>query len=814
MKHPLTLLSALLIAPLVALHATEVPQLPVAAITTGAPEGLASVSADGEQVEKADPILYHVAMEGADANPGTSSAAPLRTIQAAVERMQPGDICTIRAGTYRETVVPPRDGTAEAPLVLRAAPGETVVLSGLDAVGNWERVDERTFRAAFNGDLGPGSQVFRDGKPLVEARWPNRAGDDPFNPEGATVPFEGSGIERLHCPDFPEGWTAETLAGSTVWCMAQWRWSSWTAPVVGYDPDTRAVLVKGHDNWWVKEQHNPGRAAPLHQGRPVYQQAEFFISNARALLDAPGEWFHDTGEGKLYLAVAPGDDPNRWSIEAKRRQTAVDLTGRANIHVQGIRVFGATITLKGARDCLVSGITAHHICHTRGGSTMTHVPGSEGIFISGSGNVLRDSEIAFSTGSGVTLHGSGNAMINCLVRETDTIASYACCVSLGGAGNLVSHNTLRDSGRDCLQFAGYGHLIQFNDVSGAGRICHDTGAIYQGGQDGGGTHIRYNWVHSVATTKGNGIYLDNYSHNYLVHHNVVWNISGNAVQINHPGHYNMVFHNTVYGSTASTYSPWQGRNTLFGTVLANNLLAREPLMKVDCGRIEAATVLHDAPPPVGGFDPARDLIPVGRDQGVPLPGINDGFMGTAPDAGAYEAGLPLWRAGHNFATSPQPVHEPTASFHRNYLTNGSFTLAPQMLPEGWSIVVGQAKVSHFPGFNYPDADDRFAVHGNSLCLSGEGEVRVEQTIADLPAGEFVFAAYVRSEGAPDVVLSVRTGAGEEVAAARYSSAEPAVWRQVTTTFRLAEPGPVTVAILKEGAGDAYVDDAGLAPTWQ
>lgn len=757
--------------------------------------------------------LLHVAPTGDDANPGTSADAPLRTIQAAAERMQPGDVCTIHAGTYRETVVPPRDGTAAAPIVFRAAPGATVVLSGLDAVTNWERVDERTFRAAFAGDMGPGNQVFRDGKPLVEARWPNRTGDDPFDPEGATALFEGSGIDRLHGPVFPEDWTAETLVGATVWCMAQWRWSSWTAPVVGYDPTTRTVLVKGHDTWWVKEKHNPGRAAPLRRGQPVYQPAEFFISNARALLDAPGEWFHDSEERQLYLAVAEGDDPNRWSIEAKRRQTAIDLTGRAHIQVQGIRILGATMVLKEARDCVISGITARYICHTRGGSTMAQVPGGEGIFISGSGNVLRDSEIAFSTGSAVTLHGSGNAVINCLIHDTDTIGAYACCVNLGGVGNMVSHNTLRDTGRDCMRFAGPGHLVQFNDVSGAGRICHDTGAIYQGGQDGGGTQIRYNWVHSVDTSMGNGIYLDNYMHNYLVHHNVVWNISGNAIQLNHPGHYNMVFHNTVYGSIASTYSPWQGRNTLFGTTLANNLLLREPRMKADCGYRAAATVLHDAPPPVGGFDPARDLIPVGRDQGVLLPGINDGFTGTAPDAGAYEAGRPLWRAGHDFANPPHPVHEPTASFHRNYLVNASFSDAPKGVPADWMIGQGQVQVKHFPGFNDPPADGRFAVHGNSLCFSGDDNARVEQTVETLKDGaDYVFAAYVRNEGATDVTLSVRTPQGE-IGSARYSATEPAVWRHVEAAFRLTGAAPVTVVITKEGAGDAYVDDAGLVPVW-
>ena len=64
------------------------------------------------------------------------------------------------------------------------------VISGLDPITGWERVDARTFRAAVAWDLGAGNQVFRDGKPLPEARWPNRTGDDPFKPDGATAEYE------------------------------------------------------------------------------------------------------------------------------------------------------------------------------------------------------------------------------------------------------------------------------------------------------------------------------------------------------------------------------------------------------------------------------------------------------------------------------------------------------------------------------------------------------------------------------------------------------------------------------------------------
>jgi hypothetical protein len=718
----------------------------------------------------------------------------------------------IHAGVYRESLIPSADGTREAPILFCAAPGEEVTLSGLDPVAGWERVDERTFRAPLAWDLGEGNQVFRDGRPLTEARWPNLTDTGLFATQGARAVTEESRFDRLQCPAFPDGWTAEQVAGATVWCLAQWRWSSWTAPVTNYDPAARAVYVKGHETWWVREQHNPGALPPKWGGKLAFEPAEFFISNARCLLDAPGEWFFDAREKMLYLSVAAGDDPRRSLIEAKRRHAAVDLSGRANIRVRDVRVLGATLLLKEARDCMVSGVRAQFISHSRGGHTQMHLRDAEGVWISGRGNVLRDSEIACSAGAGVTLHGFSNALVNCFIHDTDTIGAYACCVNMGGSGHLVSHNTLRDSGRDCLQYAGSGHLIQFNDISGAGRICHDTGAVYQGGCDGANTQICYNWVHGVKTSMGNGIYLDNYTENYLVHHNVLWDISGNAIQLNHPGHYIGVFHNTVFGGVASTYSPWKAQKTAFGMLLANNLVSRPSQMKAGSAYVELASVLHGLPAPVGPFDPLRDRSPVAADAGVPLPGLNDAFSGRAPDCGAYEAQRPPWRAGHDFACPPAPAYARPSSFYRNWLANGSFSEQSRGAATGWTVAEGAAAVHHAPGFNDPPADGRLSVHGNSLRLSGEGSSRVIQSVAELPPGaDFVFAAYVRCESAKEVVLRVRTPQGES--AARFSESGQGVWRHVEARFRLAVAGPVSVEIIKEGPGEAYVDVAGLSPVF-
>lgn len=72
-----------------------------------------------------------------DDNPGTQ-ARPLRTIQAAADRARPGDTVLVRAGIYREEVVPPRGGDSpDRPIAYRAAPGEKVSIRGSERIADW-----------------------------------------------------------------------------------------------------------------------------------------------------------------------------------------------------------------------------------------------------------------------------------------------------------------------------------------------------------------------------------------------------------------------------------------------------------------------------------------------------------------------------------------------------------------------------------------------------------------------------------------------------------------------------------------------------
>ncbi len=102
---------------------------------------------------------FHVAITGKDANDGTQGA-PFRTIQHAADLAQPGDTVTVRAGTYRERINPPRGGESDTKrIVYQAASGEKVIITGSEPVKGWSKVTNDTWTVTipntFFGTFNP-----------------------------------------------------------------------------------------------------------------------------------------------------------------------------------------------------------------------------------------------------------------------------------------------------------------------------------------------------------------------------------------------------------------------------------------------------------------------------------------------------------------------------------------------------------------------------------------------------------------------------------------------------------------------------------
>jgi hypothetical protein len=593
-------------------------------------------------------------------------------------------------------------------------------------------------------------------------------------------------------PDRPDDY----WKGAVIWVMAGAKWTSWTAVVTGYESAARTLRFNINKQGSIARNMNPGHR---HGG-------SFYLVGKRGELDAPYEWFRDPEQDRLYVMLPDGQTPDRAPVRVKRRMLGVDMKGLSHVSVEGISVRGCTVSMEGARNCMLRGGRMLYISHTRGGNTGYGLNEPTGIRVTGSGNTVRDCEIAFSVGDGVYLGGERNAVINCWIHHIDYSGSYGAPVKTGGHGHLISHNTVHDAGRDCMQPGGEAILIQYNNIFNMGRIAHDLGATYVCGRDGGGTEFRYNWCHdNLAAGTRMGIYLDNFTSNYFVHHNVCWNVRGDEIRLNKPSLYNVVVNNTMLGKTGN-WGRWK-TDWMYGCIYANNLLTG------DIENHPQATITHNLeriPSEKLNVDTFR-APGVGTDRGIPVPGITDNAPDRKPDLGAYEKALPEWRAGHDFENPPEPVYALTDTPLRNRVRHGSFswgqfrgTLGP------WRQTHGKTStIVNGPGGIVVSYTERDTIIGAGACLQGNGDDGIEQDVGELSTGyEYDLAAWVKADAGVPVELSARS-AGEQDAHSTTVTGTGS-WVQANVRFRVPAGGrEFTVAVVKRGQGTAFVDDVGL-----
>lgn len=117
---------------------------------------------------------YHVSPTGNDNSAG-SSAQPLKTISAAAAFAQPGDVITIHAGTYRETIAPPRGGSSEQRIIYQAAANEEVIIKGSERITHWKRVSGDTWQAIIPNDFFGQFNPYND---VIKGDWFNDRGRD------------------------------------------------------------------------------------------------------------------------------------------------------------------------------------------------------------------------------------------------------------------------------------------------------------------------------------------------------------------------------------------------------------------------------------------------------------------------------------------------------------------------------------------------------------------------------------------------------------------------------------------------------------
>ena len=616
----------------------------------------------------ASATTYYVATTGSDSNDGMSVTAPFQTIQKAASVMQSGDSCQIRAGTYRETVTPP-SGTA-----FRPSSGESVVISGADVVSGFSLNNGSIYTASLGWDLGRGNnQVFINGQMVLEARYPATPFSNLITPHTAT-----SGQISMTTTSQPvtvTGGPQGNWNGATFVFVGRWQvqnnysfaYPAMTGHVTDSNGGTLTVQLDGaYDR------------VPT-DGRPV----EYYLTGVMAALTSAGQWVLQ--DGSLYLWTPNSDNPSSYTVEVKHRTVAFNLNGKSNVTIQGLSLFAATITTdSSSHNNTIDGITASYVSHftvmdLSGGVTDPEEShwNDTGIVISGTGNTLKNSRIAYAAGQTVALvGGSDNTATNNVIHDAGYTTLIGSAIGSGvvpedggqwSYNSTITYNTMYRTPMHAIECSSLiGAHILHNEIYSAMMAGYDGASIYCGGQsvssasgpayDAGGVEIAYNIIHDQpAGTPGGGrigIYLDGAVGHVYVHHNLIYNVYEGLMTNERNGTCPLIpdyfYNNTVVAGTYSwggwvspcPSSSWVLQNNIFGNGYLNNsgLPAMNNNIEKDTepGFVNAA--IHD-----------YRLL-------APSPGASLSYPGATLDHGAFPYGVTPWTAGLSVSSGPPPVH--------------------------------------------------------------------------------------------------------------------------------------------------------------
>ena len=640
----------------------------IAAIIAVQLVGLSPASAAG--------TTYYVSTSGSDSNSGTSTSAPFQTIQKCASVAVAGDSCLIMAGTYHETVTPTNSGTSSAPITFAPYNGASVTIDGANAVTGWTQYSGDIYSAAVTLPVSNESilsttgleanQVFINRSMLPEVHWPVAPGADPSHP-ATSVADSTSSTSVIGDANMPNiNWT-----GATVHWYTGNAWSDEAGVVTSYSDTTEPTITFGRDN--------PGGAAG--------SGAHYYLTggdDGLAALTSPGQWWYDWNNDKLYVYMPQGDSPANYTVEARQRENGFNLSGLSHIDVTGLNLFASTIvTSSTSSNDTLDNITAQYLNQflntydDPNESTnacriyCTHASYT-GILLQGSNETLENSTIAYTAGNGVLIRGTGMTVTNNLIHDTDTSGTYNAAIKWLAYNTsdvdsfTISSNTIYNTGRDGIDSTlttptDTASRIDYNNVYDFGLQTADLGGIYTVNlsNDGNGTRIDHNWVHDAKTVisanYAAGVYIDDSANGYTVDHNVVWNV-GTGITINGSGGNDSSDNNLIYNNTIGPV-PWNSigglATTTTGTVIENNILGYGSTAADTSGQHAtmtdnlAVTTQPDtlfADPSDGNFH-LLSTATAAIDKGQVISGITDGYVGSAPDLGAYEYGGTDWSPG-------------------------------------------------------------------------------------------------------------------------------------------------------------------------
>ncbi len=592
----------------------------------------------------------YVAKTGNDSNPGTLTN-PYLTIGKAASEAVAGDVCYIREGTYKETLSPVNSGTSSNPIVFQAYQYEQVVISAVNEITGWTQHSGSIYKAPVQMALNEQNMLYCDGQRMDLARWPNNADGNLYTLEAELV-LSGSASHIEAAQVLNIDWT-----GGYIWYLGAHSGTSWTRPITS-TTSTEVHYEAVDITDWPFDPHNPTVWRNGNRGR-------FFLFNALGALDIPGEWYYSPTEQMLYFRAPDDINPNQTTTEFAALQYTMDIL-QDYIHVDSIDAFGGSIHIAGDHCIVRNGHFIHCLQRLDELDNTDAQVGAGAVVIDASYVTVENNIIEYSSANGIVTSGAWKGYTDALIRNNiiryvNTIAIHSSGVRANYPSTRILNNTIQSCGRDGIVNFGVDSEIAYNDVSECMLLNNDGGVLYTVGNELlKNTEIHHNWFHDsigpdYADGRAAGVYLDNGSRGYVVHHNVIWNVTWSALQANWYNTHIDFFNNSVW-DVGAFVGRWANGYPVGDNRVWNNVSNVGPFTVPDFPASTATNILTTTSPFVdvanGDFRLTSGSSPI--DAGTVITGITDGYVGSAPDVGAYEYGGEDWVAGANITISNTP----------------------------------------------------------------------------------------------------------------------------------------------------------------